>query len=134
MTAVLAASPLTTPVRLVSVEGGDPFTVTAFVAVDADLPLLAGHYPGFPIFPGVCLIECVHQSVLLAAGTRHREVALDQVRGTRFLKPSFPGDELDISVRVAEHEDGWDCRAAVCHDGQDIATVRLGYRMAGGRP
>ena len=24
-------------------------------------PIFTGHYPGFPIYPGVCLIECAHQ-------------------------------------------------------------------------
>jgi 3-hydroxyacyl-[acyl-carrier-protein] dehydratase len=129
-----AASPLTAPVDLVSVEGTDPFTVTARAVVDPDLPLLDGHYPGFSIFPGVCLIECVHQSVLQAAVVRRQEVEFEEVRVTRFLNPSFPRDELDISVRVSERDGGWDCRAAVRHGGGDIASVRLGYRVAGGRP
>ena len=36
----------------------------AQVTVDPAEPVLAGHYPGFPIFPGVCLVEQVRLAAL----------------------------------------------------------------------
>jgi 3-hydroxyacyl-[acyl-carrier-protein] dehydratase len=122
--------PLTSPVTLTAIEGTDPVTVITSVLVDPDNPLFAGHYLGFPIFPGVCLIECVHQSVLRAADARGRQMTLDQLRSTRFLAPAFPGDQLTTTVRITDHDGGWDCDGQLCRDDQDIAKVRLHYSPA----
>jgi 3-hydroxyacyl-[acyl-carrier-protein] dehydratase len=119
----VTATPLTVPPRLTAVDGEGPVTIAATVRVDPDNPLFAGHYPGFPIFPGVCLIEAVHQSVLLAADRLGRDVRLSEIRGTRFLAPAFPGDDLDVTVRF----DGAKAEGVVRRDGEDIAKVRLTY-------
>lgn len=82
-------------------------------------PVFAGHYPGFPIFPGVCLVECVHLAV--------REVvpdspaALAAVDTIRFHGPVFPHDVITITLR-------WDarsCDAQVTTGRGQAATVRL---------
>jgi 3-hydroxyacyl-[acyl-carrier-protein] dehydratase len=124
------ATTLTNPVVVSAIEGADPVMVTASVLVDPGNPLFAGHYPGFPIFPGVCLIECVHRSVLGAAEARGRWLALDQVRSTKFLAPAFPGDRLTAIVRITDRDGGWDCDGQVRRDDQDLAKVRLRYRQA----
>jgi len=124
------ATPLTSPVSLLTVEGEDPVTLSASVLADPGNPLFAGHYPGFPIFPGVCLIECVHRSVLLAAAARGRRLALDQVRSSRFRAPAFPGDHLGVTARITDRGAGWECDGQVLRDGQEIAKVRLRYRSA----
>ncbi|MEU9481774.1 hypothetical protein [Streptomyces sp. NPDC048191] len=128
----MTATPLTTPVELVRLEDADPLTVTTRVLVDHDNPIFAGHYPGFPIFPGVCLIECAHHSVLLAAHALGREPALAAVRGTRFLSPAFPGDVLDLTVRITSRAGHWECDARITRTEQDIARIRLRYARPGG--
>ncbi|MEV6113825.1 hypothetical protein AB0L59_15225 [Streptomyces sp. NPDC052109] len=127
----MTATPLTTPVELVRLEDADPLTVTTRVVVDHANPVFAGHYPGFPIFPGVCLIECAHHSVLLAAHARGCEPALAAVRGTRFLSPAFPGDTLDLTVRVTPEAGFWECDARISRAAQDIARIRLRYAQPG---
>lgn len=128
------ATPLSVPVELVGLEGADgggPLVVTATTVVDPDNPLFAGHYPGFPIFPGVCLMECVHHGVLLAAAERKEEMALASVRATRFLNPAFPGDRLDLTIKITAKAGGWDCDGRITRAGQDIAKVRLRFAPSG---
>ena len=51
----------------VKLQDRDGHAAVAVVDVDASEPLFAGHFPGFPILPGVSLIECVHRGMKLAA-------------------------------------------------------------------
>jgi 3-hydroxyacyl-[acyl-carrier-protein] dehydratase len=84
--------------------------------IDPSEPVFEGHFPGFAIFPGVCLIECAHQSALLAvaqrsgAGTEPQLAALETVR---FLNAVYPGDQVLVEVGVLPLDDGWRCRARV---------------------
>jgi len=101
--------------------------VTAIYVVDPAELVLIGHFPGFPIFPGVCLIECAHQAALLALSGN---VTLAAVERARFFAPVFPGDEITARVAVAGHT----CRAELSvrrgadGHGEDAALIRLRYR------
>jgi 3-hydroxyacyl-[acyl-carrier-protein] dehydratase len=109
-------------------QGGDRIVTSTWV--DPDLPLLAGHYPDFPIFPGVCLIQCAHDSVRAAAGQRDREVVLEEVDRTRFHHPVFPGDRVRTEVRIDEGVPGhWRCSAVLYAAGVKVADVRLLYSV-----
>jgi 3-hydroxyacyl-[acyl-carrier-protein] dehydratase len=94
--------------------------VKAVVEIDADDPVFAGHYPGFPILPGVCLVEYVR----LLDGR-----PLVAIESCRFLAPVFPGDELAIECH-------WPspglCRATVATGRGVAARIRL--RFTGERP
>ena len=74
-------------------------------------PVFQGHFPGFPIMPGVLLLEAGAQSAaLLLQLDRHD--SLENLRGSheklgvlgtakvRFLKPVFPKTELWIQGEV----------------------------------
>lgn len=61
--------------------------------VDSDERVLAGHFPGFPIFPGVCILHVVQQMLRLD----HAFEVTEWTR-VRFIAPVFPGDELTLQV------------------------------------
>jgi 3-hydroxymyristoyl/3-hydroxydecanoyl-(acyl carrier protein) dehydratase len=98
------ASPLAGPVPAISPVDGTGSTADGSATaisdtrVDPDEPVLAGHFPGFPIFPGIALLERAHQTVLGTPGgpTPGAGELLDltAVRRARFQQPVFPGDEL----------------------------------------
>lgn len=56
----------------------------------------AGHFPGKPVVPGVCMIQSV--AVLLEDWHR-RAVQVIEVQKTRFAAPAGPGDVLEIECR-----------------------------------
>ena len=85
-------------------------TIHARKFVDPETPCFAGHYPDFPLLPGVLVCAAIYQSgaVLLAT------VAKDQLRDglipvltrgrdSRFRRMVRPGETLDLEVEV---EDG----------------------------
>ncbi len=68
--------------------------------------VFSGHFPGYPIFPGVLQIEAVAQAGLFLLGTRlgdeweGSEVRAAHLHGSRFLRPVPPEGEMEIVTQV----------------------------------
>lgn len=77
--------------------------VTVRLPVDRATAHMAGHYPGFPILPGVLMIDCVRQAAGLAHGAELRLCGVDRAR---FSHPMLPGDELELSLLVTTGRNG----------------------------
>lgn len=87
-------------------------SITARRLVAHDDPILAGHFPGAPIYPGALQIEAIAQAgtCLLAqrglVGPGLQTVkSIPKVVGTRvhhavFLRSVLPGDTMDIAVQL----------------------------------
>ncbi|MFE9746638.1 hypothetical protein ACFYOT_17190 [Saccharothrix saharensis] len=87
-----------------------------FHADPAD-PVFAGHYPGFPIMPGLFLLDRV-----LAALPGHRVVALDRAK---FVRPVFPGDAVTVETDLTPEEDHVRCAAKVSTGAGAVAEFKL---------
>jgi 3-hydroxyacyl-[acyl-carrier-protein] dehydratase len=114
--------------------GDDTAATTAIVAtlaVDPLDPLFAGHYPGFPVYPGVCLIEFVHRSVRAASAARASSPLLTAVRSTRFHSPVFPGEELTARIELTGTDGRLHAKAAVDAGERRVAAIRLEYALDG---
>ncbi|RMG09441.1 MAG: beta-hydroxyacyl-ACP dehydratase [Planctomycetota bacterium] len=75
--------------------------------VDPDLDVFRGHYPDFPITPGVLVCEAIFQSGALLLAQRAREElaagllpVMTRIKDTRFRAMVRPGDVLDIEVQL----------------------------------
>ncbi|MEU4213035.1 hypothetical protein AB0F13_24090 [Streptomyces sp. NPDC026206] len=123
-------SPVAGDVRIVSARDADG-RAAARVAVTAAEPVFAGHYPDFPIFPGVCVVECAHRA---ATATAPGPAELAAVVSARFAGAVYPGDVLDIALAWRPDGDGWRCDATVTTERGKAASVRLRYRAPGGEP
>lgn len=126
MTAVGQATPLATPVLVT--ERGAGYVVTTMWVDPAD-PIFAGHYPGFPIYPGVCLVECAHRSALAAAEPDGPVIELAGVDSARFRNPMYPGGEVITRLEFAERDGEWICSASLRSDQVELAVVKLRFRM-----
>jgi len=71
--------------------------------VTAAEPCFQGHFPGYPIFPGVLIIEALAQlgavAALSVSENKDKIVLFAGVDGFRFRQPVFPGDTLNLEVR-----------------------------------
>ncbi|MCX5203703.1 hypothetical protein OG897_19875 [Streptomyces sp. NBC_00237] len=122
-----AASPLAGPVEVLPAED-ESHTAARFTVRDTET-VLPGHYPGFPIFPGVCLVECAHLGAVATAPGGAKDPELAAVESTRFTGPVFPGDRVDIAMGWKQTPGGdWQCRAKLTTGRGAAATVRLRYR------
>jgi 3-hydroxyacyl-[acyl-carrier-protein] dehydratase len=79
--------------------------VVALKNVTANEPHFNGHFPGYPIMPGVLMVEAIAQAggALLLTEIPDRENKLMVFTGidsAKFRKPVVPGDQLRIEVTV----------------------------------
>lgn len=130
----LRPSPVDADIDVVSVErsgeGGVALTAVTTVVIEKTEPVFAGHYPEFPIFPGVCIVECVQRSALAVAERfGMAEPQLLAVESTRFLGAVYPGDVLTIRLDLSDHDGALRCKAKASTERGDAASVRL--RMSG---
>ena len=90
--------------RVVEVEPGE--RIVAEKLVSQNEPILQGHFPGFPIFPGVVQVEAMAQaSALLAnlSGAFNSEThncLFIGIQEAKFRSPVVPGEVLTIEVKA----------------------------------
>ena len=76
--------------------------------LDAEAEIFAGHYPHFPIFPGVLVYEAFAQAIRHFADHHGLGLAgVARIKSLRFLKSLYPGDAYRIEIkRGKEDPDG----------------------------
>lgn len=106
--------------------------IVAQKALRHDDPWFAGHFPGYPVFPGVLIIEAMAQAgaVLAAyslddAMAQHIPVLVNVDQG-RVRKPVQPGQTLELHVR-RERAWGqfWHLQGRALVNGEEVATAGL---------
>lgn len=79
--------------------------IVALKNVTINEPFFAGHFPSYPIMPGVLVIEAIAQAggALLLTEIPDRENKLMVFTGierAKFRRPVTPGDQLRIEIQV----------------------------------
>ena len=77
--------------------------------VTANEPFFAGHFPDFPVMPGVLIVEAMAQTagVLVLKSIPDREsklVLLVSIEFAKFRRPVVPGDQLRIEMTVIKRK------------------------------
>jgi len=77
--------------------------------VTANEPFFTGHFPDFPVMPGVLIVEAMAQAagVLVLRTIEDRDnklVFLVSVDAARFRKPVVPGDTLRLEMTVIKRK------------------------------
>ena len=79
--------------------------IVAIKNVTLNEPFFQGHFPGFPIMPGVLMVEAIAQAggaLLLTEieDRAHKLVVFTGIERARFRRQVVPGDQLRIEVEV----------------------------------
>ena len=77
--------------------------------VTVNEPFFNGHFPDFPVMPGVLIIEAMAQTagvlVLSYVEDRHNKtILLAGVENARFRKPVRPGDQLRMEMKILKRK------------------------------
>jgi 3-hydroxyacyl-[acyl-carrier-protein] dehydratase len=109
--------------------------------ISPDLDVFKGHYPDYPIMPGVLLCEAVFQSgaLLMADNLRRMESSpsqtglmpvLTRIKGAKFKREVKPGDTIRIQVKVDESVGNvWFFKGKVTVDDKTVLKVDFGCAL-----
>ena len=108
--------------------------------VTANEPFFVGHFPDFPVMPGVLIVEAMAQvaGVLVLMNIPDRKnklVLLASVEQAKFRRPVRPGDQLRNEMKVTKRK----ASVAKMHgqaivDGQVVAEAELMCKLADREP
>lgn len=102
--------------------------------VSANEPFFQGHFPEFPIMPGVLIVEALAQTAGIAAANPDEENArigvLAAIDEMKFKKQVLPGDTLTLKAEIIMNKMGV-VKAKVCAtvDGEVAAEGEIKFAM-----
>lgn len=88
--------------RVLELTAGE--SAVALKNVTFNEPHFMGHFPGFPVMPGVLIIEAMAQTAAivvvdsLGAAAQGKVVYFMSIEGAKFRRPVTPGDSMHIHV------------------------------------
>jgi len=101
--------------------------------IPSDLELFSGHYPDYPLMPGVLLCEAVFQAGALLLAEHAAEDAaagvpvLTRIYNARFKRQVRPGDTVQLKARLVEKiGPAWKLKGKVLLDGKTAVSVEFG--------
>lgn len=110
----------------------EALTLTAIKNVTANEPFFQGHFPGFPVMPGVLIIEAMAQTCGTLAILSHGGRADDEIYffvgidNARFKRQVIPGDQLKFEVQLLANKRGiGKFKAVALVDGQIAAEAEI---------
>ncbi|SMC24773.1 3-hydroxyacyl-[acyl-carrier-protein] dehydratase [Andreprevotia lacus DSM 23236] len=103
--------------RVLEVEPGK--TLKALKNVTMNEPFFQGHFPGYPVMPGVLILEALAQAAgVLSFKSVENQPSADTlyffagIDNARFKRQVVPGDQLTLQVEIIAHKRGiWKYKA-----------------------
>ena len=111
----------------------DDKTIGVEATVPTESSIFEGHFPGYPLMPGVLLIETMAQTcgwLVIALTNFDRMPFLAQVKEARLRTFVAPGQVLSVEGRLLHEGSGYAvARAAIRVDGKAVADGELMFRV-----
>ena len=88
----------------------------------ASAEVFSGHFPGYPLLPGIFQIEMARMASEKALGCR---LTLNEIVKAKFLRPVLPEETIRLSLKLAEEKSIISVRAGLAAGGQPAGETRL---------
>jgi 3-hydroxyacyl-[acyl-carrier-protein] dehydratase len=117
--------------RVIDFEPGK--SIHAYKNISINEPFFAGHFPNFPVMPGVLITEALAQAAGILSfktlGVKPDNSFLFYLVGidrARFKKPVIAGDQLHLHVQIQRQmRNIWTYKAEAKVDGELVAEAGL---------
>jgi 3-hydroxyacyl-[acyl-carrier-protein] dehydratase len=108
-------------------------SISCEAVVPVESTIFEGHFPGFPLMPGVLLIEAMAQTsgwLVVAANKFQRMPFLAQVKDAKFRTFVTPGQKLMVSAKLMHEGSGYAVtEAAIMLAGKPVCDATLTLRV-----
>ena len=98
-------------------------------------PFFQGHFPGYPVMPGVLIVEAMAQVAGILAfksGAKGNSVYFMSIEKAKFRKPVIPGDQLHIKMNVIKQRGNvWKCAGEAFVEDKLVAEAELTAMVSG---
>ncbi len=128
--------------RVISCDPGK--RIVAIKNVTINEPFFSGHFPHYPVMPGVLIIEALAQAAALLTFKTHDQKAdansiyyFVGINNARFKKPVMPGDTLELIAEMKRHTRGiwwYTAQARVANQLVTEAELMCTLREINGQP
>jgi len=107
--------------------------ISAEAIVPNESTIFEGHFPGYPLMPGVLLIESMAQTsgwLVVAVNRFERMPFLAQVREAKFRTFVEPGARLTVTAALEHDGSGYAMtNAKIAHEGKPVCSAALTFRV-----
>ena len=117
--------------KVISYEAGKD--IVALKNVSINEPFFSGHFPHYPVMPGVLIVEALAQAAAILTLRTEDTISKDDtvyyfvgIDGVRFKKPVMAGDQLILKVAIERQIKGlWKYSARAEVEGQLVTEATL---------
>ena len=88
--------------------------ITASACVPADSVWYAGHFPGYPILPGIAILALVEEAIVAMEQKENRRVEITGIGRVRFRLPVKPDDLMTLKIDREKKPDRLSYGFSVC--------------------
>ena len=107
--------------------------ISAEATIPATSTIFEGHFPGYPLMPGVLLVEAMAQTsgwLVLAANRFERMAFLVAIKDAKFRIFAKPGQILSVKASLIHEGSGYSVTAAtIVLDGKTVCEAELTLRL-----
>ena len=108
-------------------------TIRCTATVPTQSTIFEGHFPGYPLMPGVLLTETMAQTsgwLIIAAQKFAKMPFLAALKEVKFRTFVTPGQELDVTARLVHEGSGYAMTdAEIQIDGKRICNASITFRI-----
>jgi 3-hydroxyacyl-[acyl-carrier-protein] dehydratase len=104
--------------------------ITASACVPADSVWYAGHFPGYPILPGIAILALVEEAIVAMEQKENRRVEITGIGRVRFRLPVKPDDLMTLKIDREKKQDRLNYGFSVCLDEEMACSGFFRARIA----
>src|ERR1700737_4346535 len=108
-------------------------TITVEAQVPKESTIFEGHFPGYPLMPGVLLIETMAQTsgwLLMGLHKFTRMAFFASVKEAKLRSFVTPGQSLSVSAKLLHDGSGFAVtKAEIRHEGKLVCNAELTFRL-----